>query len=205
MESLYAIQQGALRGDLRGKQGGVPRIQGTCWECGGVGHYSPICPNNKLGKYILLCNNCREEGHKASQCPKPTQARIQPRYVPTLPKDQTAMNWGNKAAAEQPAGDPSSNVRLVQEYEDVRRVSTRRRTYDKTEGKVNQEEPDSDEDSGPVEPKPGTEPVSNPVPVPVTSPVLKPVSLPEVPEPVPDQGENRIPSGVLPPEMARGR
>src|SRR5450759_4665054 len=108
------------------------------------------------------------------------------------------MSWGNKAAADQPAGDPSSNVRLVQEYEDVRRVSTRRRTYDRTEGKVNQEEPDSDKDSGTVEPEPGSEPDPDPVLVPVPNPVLKLVSLPEVPEPVPDQGENRIPSGVLP-------
>src|SRR5450759_2845545 len=136
--------------------------------------------------------------HKASQCPKPTQVRIQPHYVPTLPKEQTTMNWGNKAAAKQPAGDPSSNVMLVQEYEDVRRVSTMRRTYDRTEGKVNQGEPDSDEDSGPVEPEPGTEPVPDLVPIPVPNPVLKPVSLPGIPEPVPDQGETRIPSGVLP-------
>ena len=154
MESLYAIQQGALRGDLRARQGGVSRVQGTCWECGGVGHYSPMCPNKKPGEYILLCSNCREEGHKASQCPKPTQARIQPRYVPTLPKEQTAMNWGNKAAADQPEEDPSSNVRLVQEYKDVRRVSTRRNTYDRTEGMVNQEEPESDEDNASVESEP---------------------------------------------------
>ena len=167
METLYAIQQGAMRSDQRNRQGGSSRIPGTCWECGEVGHYSPACPNRKVGEYILLCGNCREEGHKASMCQKPVQVRIQPRYVPTLPREQTALNWGNKTAVEQQGEEPASNVRRMEDYENVRRieeyvmgVATRRKSYDRSERDVIREEPESDDEAGP---EPGDEPVPEPV------------------------------------------
>lgn len=86
LESLYAIQQGPIRADMRARQMVNPKLPGTCWECGETGHYSPTCPNRKPGEYIYLCSNCREEGHKASLCTKPLQVRIQPRYVQPIPR-----------------------------------------------------------------------------------------------------------------------
>ena len=159
------------------------RIPGTCWECGEIGHYSPTCPNKKPGEYIYLCSNCREEGHKASMCQKPVQMRIQPRYVPTLPKDQTAMNWGNKSAIEKP-GEDATNVRFIQEYEDVRRVSTRRTIYDRSEREkeplsleVVEEEPDD-----PIQGLVGEQiQRTDSIPVPQTDPVFV---LPDVSEEV---------------------
>ncbi|CAM6125094.1 unnamed protein product [Calypogeia fissa] len=133
LESLYAIQQGAMRAEMRARPGAVPRIPGTCWDCGEVGHISPECPyQRKSGEYILLCGNCREEGHKASKCTKPLQPRMMTRFVPTPPRDQTALNWSNKAAAEQPDEAIVSNVRWIQnlEEENVWKVSTRRQTYE---------------------------------------------------------------------------
>ena len=84
----------------------------------------------------MLCSNCREEGHKASQCTRPVQVQVPPRYVPTLPREQTAMNWKSNTAVLNPIEEPPANVRLIQEYEDVRRVSTRRRIYDRSESRV---------------------------------------------------------------------
>jgi Retrotransposon gag protein/Zinc knuckle len=167
MESLYAIQQGPLRTEMRSRPMINPKLPGTCWECGEVGHYSPSCPNKKQGEYIYLCSNCREEGHKASLCPKPLQVRIQPRYVQPIPREQSALNWANKT--EQPEEGGSSNVRWIQEVEvtDVRKVSTRSKDFDRRsripveEIESSENEPEREGEDEPVQPvqKPVTHPV----------------------------------------------
>ena len=165
-EQLYAIQQAAMRGEYRSRQGGVPRIPGTCWECGDHGHIAPNCPNRKQGEYIYLCSNCREEGHKASMCQRPVQPRAQPKYVPPIPKEQTAMNWGNKAVVEKPDDENVSNVRLIQQYDDVWRVATRRKVYEREEDRHRVR--GANRNAEPVEPavETGTPSVTEPVPVP---------------------------------------
>ena len=112
-------------------QGGAARIPGTCWECGEVGHYSPTCPKKVgQGEYLILCANCREEGHKASQCTKPVQIRPAPRYVPTLSREQTALNWKNTSQVDKP-GEEAANVQFIKAYDNIYSVATRRRVYDR--------------------------------------------------------------------------
>lgn len=87
LENLYAIQLNTMRAEARNRSG-INRQPGSCWECGALDHYSPNCPKKRdRPEQFNPCYNCREEGHRASDCPKPVQVRIKPRYTPDIPRD----------------------------------------------------------------------------------------------------------------------
>lgn len=113
LKNLYAIQQNAMRAEACNRAG-MNRQLGSCWECGALDHYSHNCPKKRdRPEHLYLCYNCREEGHRASDFPKPVQVRINPQYTRDIPRDQTALNWSNKEVSlntEEPTTSGSNRL-----------------------------------------------------------------------------------------------
>lgn len=102
---------------------------GVCYYCGDPNHMSPECPHPKKSQeYVLLCQNCREEGHPFSQSPKPQQQRAPPWYVQILPREQTTLNYGVSVTPDPPPPKVAADMRMIK-IVDVWKVSTRRRDY----------------------------------------------------------------------------
>lgn len=78
------------------------RERGRCWICRDPSHYADKCPNGKLPyETYKICGNCKKEGHETSECKAALRVVIdRPTYVPNIPRNQTALNYGNANAAD---------------------------------------------------------------------------------------------------------
>jgi hypothetical protein len=95
---------------------------------------------------------------------RPDQPRASPKYVTIPPREETAMNWSNKNAAEQPEQSRAREVRFIQvegarkfqeeiqdgkEIQDVMKVETRSKMI-YTSGQKNRRD-DTSEEEGSIE------------------------------------------------------
>lgn len=102
---------------------------GACHNYGDPNQMSPECLHpKKPQEYVLLCRNCREEGHPFSQCPRSPQQRVPPRDVQILPRERTALNYGALITPDPPPPKAPADVWMIK-IVDVCKVLTRRREY----------------------------------------------------------------------------
>ncbi|OAE22085.1 hypothetical protein AXG93_3084s1010 [Marchantia polymorpha subsp. ruderalis] len=71
----------------------------TCYNCGGMGHYSPQCPHpRRQMEYVPLCSNCRKPGHTAAECDQQPALRPTVGFVNPPSKDDVQVNQLTKSS-----------------------------------------------------------------------------------------------------------
>ena len=101
----------SFKADNKTKQFGPKKVGkfGECYNCKERGHRAADCPKPSDGKHLeFQCFYCKEMGHKAFQCPK---SKNGPRDGASSfrPGDQKGINWKEKR----------SDMRRVKRQDDV--------------------------------------------------------------------------------------
>lgn len=81
------------------------QLPGECFICHSREHYANNCPYRSTGSgapLILPCQNCGQYGHGLVHCPQAPIQRAVYKQVETLPREQTALNYGHTAGVDKP-------------------------------------------------------------------------------------------------------
>ncbi|KAL3698608.1 hypothetical protein R1sor_012684 [Riccia sorocarpa] len=108
---------------------GPPKVPGSCYNCGNLGHFAPNCPDPKRNvPYIPLCSNCRSQGHVVANCAKPPMPKPQVRFAQT-PNEAKVVTTVNHVSWEEATAE-ETEVEWPEEFMgnpvvDILKVETR--------------------------------------------------------------------------------